>query len=196
MIRRSRISEISPRTDFRTRWVATYKFSDKLSIENNFTLREAEYSASDFANRVRSNAATATYAMSDKFSVFGGFVYDNFLATSAVTFLRGTAPLSAAWRDHVINRVWQGGVEARPIAPLEFRISGDYLRTTGVGEISGELPISGPLRWPLVTATTSIRVPRAGVLSIDLQRTYYTEEIMRGDNFSANILGVRWTREF
>jgi hypothetical protein len=65
-----------------------------------------------------------------------------------------------------------------------------------LSEISGELPISGPMRWPLVTGTIGVNVPRAGKLSIDLQRTYYIEEIMPGDNFSANILGIRWTTEF
>jgi hypothetical protein len=35
-----------------------------------------------------------------------------------------------------------------------------------------------------------------GRFSIDLQRAYYIEEIMRGDNFNANVLGIRWTKGF
>ena len=33
-------------------------------------------------------------------------------------------------------------------------------------------------------------------LSLDLQRTYYIEEILRGDNFNANVLAIRWTKDF
>jgi hypothetical protein len=70
------------------------------------------------------------------------------------------------------------------------------VRTTGVGEISGEPPAFGPLRWPMATGTIAYDFPKAGRLSIDLQRTYYIEEILRGDNFNANILGIRWTKDF
>jgi hypothetical protein len=79
---------------------------------------------------------------------------------------------------------------------LSFELSGNYERTTGAGEISGEPPVYGPLKWPFVTGTISYRFPKAGTLSVDLQRTYYIEEIVRGDNFSANLLGIRWTTEF
>jgi hypothetical protein len=106
------------------------------------------------------------------------------------------APLQAIWRDQTINRVWQAGIEARPVPNFSLQFGGNYVRTTGVGEISGEPPTFGPLRWPMATGTISYNFPRAGRLSIDLQRTYYIEEIMPGDNFSANILGIRFTREF
>jgi hypothetical protein len=33
-------------------------------------------------------------------------------------------------------------------------------------------------------------------LSVDLQRTYYIEQIVTGNNFSANLLTIRWSREF
>jgi hypothetical protein len=189
-------TRISPRTDFRTRWVAHYRVSDTWSIENSFAIRDSEYPTSSFLSKSRSNATMATYAFNENNSIFGGFIYDSFVASSAVTFLRGPAPLDVAWRDQAINRVWEGGIQARPIKPLALNLTGNYLRTTGIGEISGELPISGPIRWPLVTGTISWTFPRAGTLSIDLQRTYYTEEILTGDNFSANILGLRWTTTF
>jgi hypothetical protein len=38
--------------------------------------------------------------------------------------------------------------------------------------------------------------PRAGKLSIDLQRTYYAQQIVTVNNFSANLLTIRWTRDF
>jgi hypothetical protein len=129
-------------------------------------------------------------------SLFGGFTYDSFFATSAVTFLRGTAPLNATWRDQTINRIWQAGIDASPIEGLELRVAGNYLRTTGVGEISGELPISGPLTWPMFNGTASYRFPKIGRLAVDLQRTYYIEELVTGDNFNASLLSLRWSKDF
>jgi hypothetical protein len=39
-------------------------------------------------------------------------------------------------------------------------------------------------------------VPRIGKVAVDLQRTYYFEEIVRGNDFSANLVTLRWTRNF
>ena len=64
------------------------------------------------------------------------------------------------------------------------------------GEISGEPPYFGPLTWPMGTGTVWVEFPKAGRLSLDLQRTYYLEEIIRGNDFNASILAVRWTRDF
>jgi hypothetical protein len=134
--------------------------------------------------------------LKDRLTLLGGFTYDSFLATASVTFLRGTAPLNATWRDQTINRIWMAGIEAKPTKHATINLSGNYIRTTGVGEISGEIPTQGPIRWPLMTGTASYDFPHAGRLSIDLQRTYYIEQIMTGDNFAANLLTLRWTREF
>jgi hypothetical protein len=189
-------TRISARKDFNVRTIGRYRPTENISIENNLRIRTGEYSTSDYRNAIRSNSTTISYKMNDRLSLLGGFTYDSFLATASVTFLRGVAPLSATWRDQTINRVWQAGVEAKPTPRLTLNVTGNYDRTTGVGEISGELPAFGPLRWPLVTGTISYDFPRMGHFSIDLQRTYYIEEIMRGDNFSANLLNIRWTREF
>ena len=137
-----------------------------------------------------------TYQFNDRYAAFGGFTYDCFLATASVKFLRGTPPLNTVWRDQTINRVWQGGVDAKPTKDLELRLSGNFLRTTGVGAISGEPPVYGPIRWPMVTGTIAYRFPRVGRLSVDLQRTYFIQDIFTGDNFSGNLLALRWTKEF
>jgi hypothetical protein len=99
-------------------------------------------------------------------------------------------------RDQTISRVWQVGIDVAPLPWMSLRLNGNYVRTTGVGEISGELPTFGPLRWPTVSGTLDLDIPRVGTLSLDLQRTYYIEEIVQGDNFSANLLSLRWTRAF
>jgi len=189
-------TRITPRTDLGGRGIVRYTPVPEVSIENSYRFRNAAYSTTDFENRVRSNSTRVSWAVTDDWSVFGGFTYDSFLATASVQFLRGTPPLGAIWRDQTVNRVWEAGLSARPLPALRLELAGNYVRTTGLGEISDEPPTFGPLRWPLVTGTVSLDAGRAGTLSIDLQRTYYIEEILQGDNFSANILGLRWRVDF
>ena len=141
---------------------------------------------------MRGNAATISYALSDRLSVYAGFSYDSFFATDSVTFLRGTPPLNTVWRDQTVNRVWQLGINAQPMHRLGFNFSGDFVRSTGLGEITDELPRFGPLTFPMATATVHYDVPRLGRLAVDLQRTYYYEQIVRGNDFSANLLTIRW----
>jgi hypothetical protein len=99
-------------------------------------------------------------------------------------------------RDQEINRVWQAGLEFKPTRRAGVRLSGNYDRTTGVGQISGEPPAYGPLKWPMMTGTLYFNFPKAGRLSVDLQRTYYIEQLVPVNNFSAGLLTVRWTRGF
>jgi hypothetical protein len=47
-----------------------------------------------------------------------------------------------------------------------------------------------------MTGTFTYDFGMPGRFSIDLQRAYYIEEIMRGDNFNANVLAIRWTKGF
>src|SRR5207247_6166449 len=79
---------------------------------------------------------------------------------------------------------------------FSLRMSGNYDRTTGVGEISGEPPLQGPIRWPMVSGTAAYDFGKPGRFSLDLQRSYYIEEILPGDNFGANIVALRWTKNF
>ena len=189
-------TRISPRTDVAGRWIARYRAGDRWTIENSAILRTGKFHATDFRNSIRSIGTIVSYAFNERLSAFGGLGYDSFLATASVTFLRGTAPLSAVWRDQTVNRVWQGGIDARPSKRVSIRLSGNYDRTTGVGEISGEPPIAGPIRFPLMTGTATYDFGKPGLFSVDLQRTYYIEEILPGDNFSANLLSIRWTKNF
>jgi hypothetical protein len=137
-----------------------------------------------------------SWSWNDKLSTFAGFSYDSFLATASVTFLRGTPPINTTWRDQTVNRVWQAGVTARPLPRLGFNFAGNFVHSTGAGEITGELPVFGPLTFPIATGTAYYNFPRFGRLSVDLQRTYYLEKIVRGNDFGANLLTIRWTRNF
>jgi hypothetical protein len=87
-------------------------------------------------------------------------------------------------------------VDAKPAKGFGLRLTGNYDRSTGLAVLSGEPPAYGPLTWPLVTGTVYYDFPKAGRLSVDLQRTYYVEQIVTGNNFSANMLTIKWTRSF
>ena len=79
---------------------------------------------------------------------------------------------------------------------FEAKLSGNFDRSSGVGRITGEPPAYGPVTWPLVTGTLGYDFPTAGKLSLDLQRTYSVQDIVTANNFSSNLLTIRWTRDF
>jgi hypothetical protein len=189
-------TRISPHTDLGWRFVVRFKPTDKLAIEDNLVIRDRKFQDTDFRSTVRLNAITVTYAVHDRFSIFGGLSYDSFFAQASVTFLRGTAPLTAAWRDQTVSRVWQAGLAVKPARNFGINFTGNFLRTTGAGTISGEPPYFGPMTWPMATGTVYYDFPKAGRLSVDLQRTYYLEEIIRGNDFRGNLLMIRWTKDF
>jgi hypothetical protein len=172
------------------------QLTPKLSFEDEMNLSNTKFIDTNYQSNVHSNASTLSYALNNRFSIFGGFSYMSFYAQGDIVYARGTAPLNDFLRDQELNRVWQGGVEAKPTKRFGLRLSGNFDRSTGLGAISGEPPAYGPLTWPLVTGTVYYSVPKAGRLSIDLQRTYYTEQIVTGNNFQANLLTIRWTRDF
>lgn len=187
---------ITPHTEVGGRLVGRIHFTPKLSLEDEMNLTNSKFIDTNFENRVHANAATLSYSFNDRFTIFTGFSYLSYFAQGDIVYVRGTPPLSDFLRDQEVNRVWQGGVEAKPTKSLGLRLSGNFDRSTGLGEISGEPPAYGPLTWPLVTGTVYYSFPKAGRLSIDLQRTYYTEQIVTGNNFQANLLTIRWTRDF
>ncbi len=187
---------ITPHTEVGGRLVGRVHFTPKLSFEDELNLTNSKFIDTNFESRVHANSATLSYSFNDRFTIFSGFSYLSYFAQGDIVYVRGTAPLNDFLRDQEVNRVWQGGVEAKPTKSLGLRLSGNFDRSTGLGEISGEPPAYGPLTWPLVTGTVYYSFPRAGRLSIDLQRTYYTEQIVTGNNFQANLLTIRWTRDF
>ncbi|HEV2176171.1 MAG TPA: hypothetical protein VGW33_03065 [Terriglobia bacterium] len=187
---------ITPHTLVGGHVVVRFQPTAKVALEDEMNLSNSRLLDTGFQSNVRSNALMLSYSFSDQFSVFGGFSYDSFYAQGDIVYIRGTPPLNDFLQDQEVNRVWQGGVETRPVKRFGLRLSGNYDRSTGLGYISGEPPAYGPLRWPLVTGTVYYDFPKAGRLSIDLQRTYYIEQIVTANNFGANLLTIRWTRNF
>ena len=189
-------TRLSPHTDVGSRFVFRFQPTAKFSIEDSLVIRNRRFLEADFQSNVRLNAITATYALNDRFSVFGGLSYDSFYARASTTFLRGTAPLTNLLQEQMIDRVWQAGLAVKPTRHFGINFTGNFVRTTGASAISGEPPYYGPLTWPLAMGTLYYDFPKVGRLSVDLGRTYYLEEIVSANDFRANLLTIRWTKDF
>ena len=187
---------ITPHTETGGRVVVQIHPFAKFSIDNELNVRNSKLLDTAYHNNLHANALTLSYALNDRFSIFGGFSYESFFAEGDIVYVRGVAPLNDFLRDQEINRVWQGGVEAKPTRRLALRLSGNFDRSTGIGQISGEPPAYGPVTWPLATGTVSYNFPQAGRLSVDLQRTYYVQQFVTVNNFGANVLTLHWSRDF
>jgi hypothetical protein len=192
----SSYTAITPHTEVAGHLIFRLQPVAKVSLEDDLNLANDKLIDASFQNNIHSNTVTLSYALNGRFSLFGGFTYDSMFAAGNILYARGTAPLSDFLRDQEADRVIQAGVEAKPSKYFGLRLSGNFDRSTGLGQISGEPPAYGPLTWPLVTGTVYWDFPKAGRLSVDLQRTYYIEQIVPGNNFSANLLTIRWTRNF
>jgi hypothetical protein len=187
---------ITPHTQQGFRFVARYHPIERLSIEDEVTFLDNKLIAADFQNNIRSNAITVNYSLNERFSVYAGFNYESYFAQGDIDYVRGTAPLADTLRDQEINHVWQGGVEVKPAKRIGLRLTGNFDRSSGVGQLSGEPPAYGPMSWPIVTGSGYYTFPVAGRLSVDLQRTYYVQDLVPVNNFGANVLTVKWTRDF
>ena len=127
--------------------------------------------------------------MEQRFSIYAGFSYDSFFATDFVS-LRGNAVHQSLLRDQTVDRVWQGGIRATPVPRLSINFAGNFVRTTGSGEIYGEAPLYGPMSFPYASGSLQYDFPALGRLILQLQRTYYSEQIVPANNFSANLLTI------
>jgi hypothetical protein len=192
----SSYTAITPHTQEGGHFVLRFHPIAKLSVEDDVSVASSKLLITNFQNNVRANAITVSYSLGDRLSLFGGFSYESYYAQGNIVYARGTPPLNDFLRDQELNRVWSGGIEARPTKRTGLRLSGNFDRSSGVGAISGEPPAYGPVTWPLVTGTVYYDLPKAGRVALDLQRTYYSEQIVTGNNFSANLLTVRLTKGF
>jgi hypothetical protein len=190
-------TRMAPHTDVGSRFVARYHPFGRFWLDNTSTLRDTKQLDASFESTVRTNATTATWDFSDRLSGFGGFSYDSFFASGTVDFLRGPAPITnLTLLDQTVDRVWQGGLRAVPVRRLTLEFSGNYVRVTGLGQVQGESPLYGPMKFPYAAGSLSYDVPQVGKLIVQLQRAYYAEQIVPGNNFSSNILLIAWKRSF
>jgi len=187
---------ITPHTQQGGRLIVRYHPLEKVSIEDEVSFGNNRLLDANFQSNIRSNAITVSYALGPRFSILGGFTYDSFFAQGNIVYPRGTPPLNDFLRDQEVNRVWQGGIEGKPTKRFGLRLTGNFDRSTGMGQISGEPPAYGPVTWPLATGTVYYDFPIMGRFAVDLQRTYYIEQLVGANNFSANLLTIRWTKGF
>lgn len=187
---------ITPHTEQGAHFIVRFHPTQKISIEDDAHILNDKLITTAFQNNVHANAITVSYSLDDLLSVFAGFSYESYFAQGDIVYARGTPPLNDFLRDQELNRVWQGGIEIKPTKRIGLRLTGNFDRSTGVGQLSGEPPAYGPVTWPLVTGTGYYELPYAGRISVDLQRTYYDELLVPVNNFSANLLTIRWTRNF
>ncbi len=192
----SSYTAITPHTEVSGHVITRFQPLKKVTLQDDLNLTNDKLIDSSFQDNIHSNTVTLTYAFNDRYSIFAGYTYDSMFAAGDIIYARGTAPLSDFLRDQEADRVMQAGIEARPNKYFGVQLTGNFDRSTGDGEISGEPPAYGPLTWPLVTGTVYVNFPKAGRLSVDLQRTYYIEQIITANNFQANLLTLRWTRDF
>jgi hypothetical protein len=193
----SSYTRVTPHIDIGGRVFARFKPTEKFYLDNAVVVRNRRLMATDYRSTIRSNAVKATYEVNPRLSAFGGFSYDSFFASDFVNFLRGPAPITGViLRDQTVDRVWQAGINAKPTPRVGVSFAGNYVRATGMGEITGETPLYGPIRFPYATGTIYYDFPRAGRLTVLLQRTYYSEQIVAGNNFGAHILTICWTKGF
>jgi len=188
---------ISPNTDIGGHFSVRFRPTEKFYLEDSGVVRNQTLLLTDYHSTIRSNAVTENYDFNPRLSGFAGFSYDSIFASGLVNFVRGPAPITnLTLRDQTIDRVWQAGIKANPTKRLGLTFTGNYVRSTGLGEIQGEAPISGPLSFPYATGTIYYDFPRFGRLTVQLQRTYYIEQIVSGNNFGAKLLTIAWTRAF
>jgi hypothetical protein len=188
---------ISPHTDIGGRFSVRFRPTQKFYLEDSGVVRNQTLLLTDYHSTVRSNAVSVNYEFTERVTAFAGFSYESLFSSGLVNFLRGPAPLTnLTLRDQTVDRIWQAGVKANLTKRLGLTFTGNFVRSTGLGQLQGEAPLSGPLTFPYATGTLYYDFPRFGRLAVQLQRTYYTEEIVTGNNFGAKLLTIAWTRAF
>ncbi len=189
-------TSLTPHTDTTGRVVGNLRLTKKFSLSDELYIVSQQLLAVQYHGKVQTNSTMLNYTLNPKYSLFAGFTYDNEFASGEINYQRGTPPLNDTLRDQALNRVWQAGLAAQPSKYFGIRFTGNFERTTGLGQESGISPVYGPLTSPYGTGEVYFNFPKAGTLSVDLQRTYYIQQIITVNNFSANMLTIRWTRDF
>ena len=190
-------TRVTPHTDIGARFLVRVRATNKFYIEDSAIVRNRKLIETDYRSTMRNNSVTATYEFKEQLSGYAGFSYDSFFASDFVNFLRGPAPIvNISLRDQTVDRVWQAGIKVNPAKRLGINFTGNYVRSTGLGEIAGEAPLYGPISFPYATGSIYFDVPQFGRLTLELQRTYYIEQIVPANDFGAKMLMITWTRSF
>jgi hypothetical protein len=114
-----------------------------------------------------------------------------------VSFVRGVSPIGDdAMRDREVDTIWQAGAVVKATSRLGIVATANFMRTTGEDAIAGEPPLYGPVTFPYMTGSISYDVPRAGRITLDVQRTYLFQELLPLNDFRATLVTIRYSRGF
>jgi hypothetical protein len=187
----------TPHTDIGSRIVTRIHPFDRLHIDNTTLMRTSKLLTVGYDSHVKNNSTTVTYDLAEHFSGFAGFSYNSFYSFAYADFIRGTPPITnITMTDQEVERLWQAGFDVSPAKRVSLRFAGNFVRVNGQGVMMGEKPLYGPVTFPTASGALSYNLPRAGKLSVQLQRAYYLEQILAANSFSAGVLLVEWTRSF
>jgi hypothetical protein len=189
----SSYTAISPHTQTSGMLALKADLGGGFTLNNTLRLSSSQLLDANYHDRMQANATLLNYRLNRRLSLYGGFSYDGILARGDIVFRTTTDTL----RDQEIDHVWQAGVQWQPLDQFGVQLTGNWDHTSGVGEISNNLPPAyGPVTWPYATGSVFYDFPAIGKLSADLTRTYYMEQIVTGNNFGATLFTVSWTHGF
>ena len=129
----SSYTAITPHTEVAGHVITRFQPFKKVSLQDDLNITNDKLIDSSFQDKIRTNTVTLSYALNDRFSVFGGFTYDSIFAAGNIVYARGTAPLNDFLRDQEVDRVMQAGVEAKPSKYFGLQLTGNFDRSTGLG---------------------------------------------------------------
>jgi hypothetical protein len=174
-----------------------YSFTDEWQVDNVFSFRNLETERLGFLVHSRRNSTTLSYLPESLVGFYGGFTYDSFWSENSVIYQRGAPPLSGLLStDQTIDRNYFGGLKVNPMQSLLLDLSGQFIRSTGLGTFTGESSVYGPLTWALWNSQLSYDVARLGRLGFGWQRSYYFEDLRRASDYGANSFTLRLDRRF
>ena len=98
--------------------------------------------------------------------------------------------------DQTIDRTYSLGLKITPQNNLTLAFSGQFLRSTGLGALTGESSNYGPLTWPAWSAEIGYNTKNVGRVVLGWQHSYYYEDLYRVCDYSANAFTLRFDRTF
>lgn len=188
---------ISPESTVGSTIRTRYSPSDKWGIDNTWSFRNLKTENIGFVAHSRSNSTTLWYQPIEKLGVQGGFNYGNFSSRNTIGFLTGTAPLTGLLStDQTTDRTYFLGFKANPKGSLAVSFTGQFIRSTGLGTLTGGGSMYGPLIWPAWAAEIGYMTKDVGRIVFGWQRSYYREDLFRAVDYSANGFTLRLERAF
>ena len=174
-----------------------YIVSEDWRVDNVFSFRNLETERLGFLIHTRRNSTTLSYLPESLLGFYGGFNYDSFRSENSVIYQRGAAPLSGLLStDQTIDRTYFWGLKVNPLRSLLLDLSGQFARSSGLGNFTGESSVYGPLTWTAWNSQLSYDVSRLGRMGFGWQRSYYFEDLRRASDYGANSFTLRIDRRF